>query len=129
MTTTESGKKVVIISLNEYRALYEFLKSREPAKIKERYGTTAYNTMIGHRIEDQFLLSAIDVIKNEIRNVEQECSDVCKKADADFDLAYKELRTQRETKKAEAEKAKLFKIDELNLQLKEMLATALGTAN
>ena len=128
VTTTESGKKVIIISLNEYRALYEFLKSREPAKIKERYGTTAYNTMVGQRIEDQFLLSAIDVIKNEIRNVEHEYSETCKRAEESFNESYKQLREKRDLEKAEAEKAKLFKIEELNQQMKDLLNSALGMA-
>ena len=119
---------MIIINLNEYRALYEYLKGRDSDKIKERYGTTAYNTMVGHRIEDQFLLSAIDVIKNEIRNVEQECAEVCKKADSDFDLAYKDLRTQRDSKKAEAERNKLSKIKELTLQVNELIKSSAGSA-
>jgi len=128
VTTTESGKKVIIISLNEYRALYEFLKSREPAKIKERYGTTAYNTMVGQRIEDQFLLSAIDVIKNEIRNVEHECFEICNRADESFDESYKQLREKREREKFNAEEAKRYKIEKLNQQMKDLLNSALGMA-
>lgn len=127
VTTNDSGRKIIVISLNEYRALYEFLKSREPSKIKERYGTKAFDTMVGHRIEDQFLLSAIDVIKNEIKNVEHECTELCKKAEEDFNESYNKIKKDRDGAKAAAETAKVSKIAELQNQLKELLSGALGT--
>lgn len=128
VTTDATGQKLIVVNLNEYRALYEFLKSREPAKIKERYGTKAFDTMVGHRIEDQFLLSAIDVIKNEIKNVEHECSNLCKKAEDDFNEAYNKLKKDRDSVKAAAEIAKTSKIAELQNQLKEMLSSTFGAA-
>ena len=127
VTTNDSGRKIIVISLNEYRALYEFLKNREPSKIKERYGTKAFDTMVGHRIEDQFLLSAIDVIKNEIKNVEHECTELCKKAEEDFNESYNKIRRDRDSAKAAAETAKVSKIAELQNQLKELLSGAIGT--
>ena len=126
VTTNDSGRKVIVISLNEYRALYEFLKSREPSKIKERYGAKAFDSMVGHRIEDQFLLSAIDVIKNEIKNVEHECTEICKKAEEDFNESYNKLKKDRDDTKAAAEIAKRGKISDLQSQLKDLLNATFG---
>lgn len=127
VTTNDSGRTIIVISLNEYRALYEFLKNREPSKIKERYGTKAFDVMVGHRIEDQFLLSAIDVIKNEIKNVEHECTELCKKAEEDFNESYNKIKKDRDDAKANAEIAKNSKIADLQNQLKELLSGVIGT--
>lgn len=126
MINADNGSKMIVISYKEYRALYEYLKGRDTDKIKERYGAEAYENMIGARVEDQFLLAAIDVIKNEIKNVEQNYSDLCKQADADFNEAYKVLRTQHEQKKMEVEKAKIEKIGELQQQMRDLLSGAIG---
>lgn len=124
VTVLDNDKKVVSINFNEYRALYEFLKSRDIEKIKERNGIETFNTMIGNRITDQFIISAIDVIKNEIKNVKEEYNEICAKAEQDFNDAYKKIKEVRDNAKGAAEKILINKINEFNTQLNELVTAS-----
>lgn len=121
ITNGTDGTEYVKISLHEYRALYEFLKGRNEQKIKERTGSKAFNIMVGKKIEDQFLLSAIDVIKNEIKNVETEYNQTLKDAEAEYMTAMNTAKAHKEAAVTEARNVKNEKIAELEKQMKEML--------
>lgn len=124
VTVLDNDKKVVSINFNEYRALYEFLKSRDIEKIKERNGIEVFNTMIGNRITNQFIISAIDVIKNEIKNVKEEYNEICAKAEQDFNDAYMKIKEVRDNAKDAAEKILINKINEFNTQLNELVTAS-----
>lgn len=121
ITKGADGKEYVKISLHEYRALYEFLKGRNEEKVKERTGSKAFNIMVGKKIEDQFLLSAIDVIKNEIKNVEAEYLQAVKDSENEYNIEVSAARTKRDAAQNTAKETKKAKISELENQMKEML--------
>lgn len=117
-------REFVEITLNEYRALYEFLKGRSPKKIKDRNGETAWESMIGKPVEDQFLISAMEAIKTEIKNAKEEYSrqynEAMSERDAAKSLADKIFREKTDN----FEKEKLAKIAELKAQMEEMVKMA-----
>ena len=115
------GKEYVKISLHEYRALYEFLKGRNEEKVKERTGSKAFSIMVGKKIEDQFLLSAIDVIKNEIKNVEAEYLQAIKDSETEYNNELNAAKSKKYTAQNTAMEIKKAKISELENQMKEML--------
>ena len=120
----ERDREFVEVSLNEYRALYEFLKGRDPEKVKERNGITAWNSMIGKQIEDQFLISAVETIKNEIAKVKetyaQQCSEASNERDTAKSLADKICREKIDSYQNEMKN----KIEELKAQMAEMVKMA-----
>lgn len=101
------------VTVADYRVVYETLKSRDVDKIKGKYGTNVYDEMIGNNVEDQFIISAIETIKNEISNV-------AKQRDADCEVR-KNKHTEESTRLynefiADEEKIK----NEANAKIKEM---------
>ena len=121
ITKGADEKEYVKISLHEYRALYEFLKGRNEEKVKERTGSKAFNIMVGKKIEDQFLLSAIDVIKNEIKNVEAEYLQAVKDSETEYNNEVNAAKSKKYTAQNTAMEIKKAKISELENQMKEML--------
>ena len=118
----ESDEKAnyIEISQEEYRCLYEFLKNRDKNRTIAKYGKEAYDSMIGKQIEDQFIISAIDVLKAEIQKTLQESSDK-------YDQLYNE-RTEK-IKSIESEYKQIFealeaeknqKVADLKNQILEM---------
>lgn len=117
----ERNRTYVEISLNEYRALYEFLKGRDTEKIKERNGVMAWDSMIGKPIEDQFVLSAIETIQAEIEKVKQECDQKCDEARSERDTA-KSLADKIYREKTDTyAKERRAKIEELKAQMADVI--------
>lgn len=117
-------REFVEISLNEYRTVYEFLKGRSPEKVKERNGVTAWNSMIGKPVEDQFLIGAIETIQAEIKKAKEEYSlhfnEAAKERDDAKSLADKIFREKTDN----FEKDKNAKIADLKNQMNEMIKMA-----
>lgn len=117
----ESNREFVEVSLNEYRALYEFLKGRNPEKVKFRNGVTAWDSMIGKQIEDQFILSAMETIKNEIAKVKEIYNQQCSEANNERDTA-KRLADKICIEKINGYNNEMNnKIEELKAQMAEMI--------
>lgn len=120
----EMNREFVEVSLNEYRALYEFLKGRNPEKVKERNGITAWDSMIGKQIEDQFLISAVETIKNEIAKAKEIYSQQCSEAYDERDTA-KSLADKICIEKIDSYQNEMKnKIEELKTQMAEMVKMA-----
>lgn len=119
--TKINDKEIVEISFEEYRTLYEFLKGRDTNKIKKRYGIDAWNSMIGKQIENQFVISAIDTIKNEIKKVKDnynmQFKNACQEKE---DIIYNAQKTFKEKTK-QYEKEMNDKINELKNQFNEII--------
>lgn len=88
-----------MINWNEYRFLYEILKSRDPKKIEKKYGIKAKESMIGQKIEDQFVLASLETMDAEYDRIckeeEKEMQDLQKK----YSEEYAELRKRHEAEK------------------------------
>lgn len=105
----------------EYRTVYEYLKGRDTKKIKEKYGANTYDRMIGKKIEDQFLISAIETIQATIKSVMDEGQAKI----AEVEKKYRDLRnslyTEESDNKNRIENETKAQIAELQNQLDEML--------
>lgn len=105
---------------NEYRTLYEVLKSRDSKKIQSKYGTANFKEMIGEKNEDQFALMATETIMTEINKLVKEREAEAKRLEDEHRQASNELW---EKQKKEKEASKNFyneKIKELEDQIKAM---------
>ena len=116
----------VVISENEYRSLYEFLKNRSKERTIRKYGEEAYNSMIGKKIEDQFLLSAIETIKNEINNANKEYENNRNTVQSNYEAVVTAARADRDIKLNELAEIRRNKIAELKNQIAEMQKIAIG---
>ena len=123
-----NGKKYLKVSFNEYRVLYEFFKGRDKEKSIDRYGRKAYNTMIGQRIEDQFLLSAIEIIKGEINTVIDEFNKNFNESMKEESKEVNEVRLKRNNDRKEMERIKNEKIAECQDRINELIKMSALTA-
>lgn len=122
----ENHEKCIVISFEEYRCLYEFLRGRNKEKTIKKYGEEAYNKIIGKQIEDQFLISAIDVLKSEILKAINEYTEYENAQQKERDEAYNKIRTQYQENCTEAKKIRDTKIADLQKQMEDMKAMAFG---
>ncbi len=98
------------INWNEYRYLYEILKSRDPKKIEKKYGTKAKDAMIGKKIEDQFVLASLETMDAEFDRICKEEEEEMKSLQKKHNEEYTEMRyRQEEEKKASIQKYKAMK--------------------
>ena len=119
----------ISVSRDEYRCLYEFLKGRDIDKIKAKYGKDVYERIIGTQINDQFLLSALEVIKNEINNTILERNARLEQIDKDYTERYNKMMAEKKNTKDNVSAEAAKKIDDLNKQMAEMMATAAVAAD
>lgn len=119
--TYNKSKQPFNYSFEEFRCLYEFLKGRDIKKIKRKYGADVYKEIIGQEIEDMFILSSIETIKNEITelqcNADAETKRIKHFYDEQIANLYNKSTTECNTVKTDTEN----KIKELELQINEMM--------
>lgn len=116
----DKEKDYIEITEYEYRSLYEFLKNRIKSNTIRKYGEEAYNTMIGKQIEDQFIISAIDVLKAEIQKTIKESEDQYHMVAEERNQKIEDLKSEYKMKLDEIEAAKESKILDLKNQILEM---------
>jgi hypothetical protein len=74
---TKNEVKSFEYSENDYRVLYEVLKGRNMDKLQGKYSKETFDKMIGNKIDDQFIISATELIKVEIAKlVEQRDAEI-----------------------------------------------------
>ena len=122
----ENGDQILIIDYNEYRAIYEYFKGRDKDKIISRYGQVAFDTMVGKKIEDQFLLSAIDVIRGEIKQATDEYAAIKKSLSEQEQAEINEIKAKYHNLLVEADARKAAKLSELQTNMKQMTAMAVA---
>ena len=108
------------ITQEDYRCLYEYLRNRDKNRTIAKYGKEAYDSMIGKKIEDQFIISAIDVLKAEIQKTTKEHSDKCDQLRDERSEKIKNIENEYRQLFAELEADKNNKITELKNQILEM---------
>lgn len=113
--------KLIPVSFDEYRVLYEVLKGRDRKKIERNYGTAAVSEMIGKKLEDQFIIAAIETCKIEINKFITEKNAALKEVEETYskerDILYKNYKD----KKADIEETAKAKIEEMEEQIKGLV--------
>lgn len=122
--TADSSERV-IISFEEYRALYEHLKERDKAKTIKAYGQKAYDEMIGEPLQDQFLISAIETIDEDKQRVDLEYTDKLLELDEMKNAELKKLNAKYAAMRESLLEEKKTKIDELNAQKGMLIQNAI----
>jgi len=113
----------IMITEKQYRIVYEFLKGR---KVSD-YPEVVFNSMIGKKVDDQFVISAIEVLRGEMEQVIATWKQTAQTTAQDFDAQIDQIRMKKgaELQRLEAEKNE--KIKELQNQMKEIAQTAIQT--
>lgn len=101
----------------DYRLLYEVLKGRNINKLKEKYSAAIWDQMIGKKIEDQFILTAIETIKGEISKLVSFREDELKKAEEEYNEVRKNLQADYQSKQEQIKSEASIKIKELEEQI------------
>lgn len=105
---------------NEYRTLYEVLKSRDPKKIKGKYGTASFKEMIGEKNEDQIALMATETIMAEINKLVKERESEAKRLEEEHRRFNNEMWEKQKKEKEDSKNFYNEKINELEDQIKMM---------
>lgn len=125
-STNESGEENVFEYREaDYLVLYEFLKGRSIDKLKSKYDQTKLDEMIGKRVEDQFVITAVETIQNEIAEIAETCEGEIYNMEAEFRENCNKLfdmmsKKNKENKKRIADKG-MEKIKDLQNQISEMI--------
>ena len=105
---------------NEFRTLYEVLKSRDSKKIQTKYGTANFKEMVGEKNEDQFALMATETIMAEINKLVQERESEAKRLEDEHCRISNELWEKQKKEKEDSKNFYNEKIKELEDQIKAM---------
>jgi hypothetical protein len=106
---------------DDYRILYEVLKGRNINKLKAKYGQTKWDEMIGENLKDQFVITAIKALHNEIlKIVETRDNDINDMNEA-HRQAYAELCKTRQENEMRIANEAADKIKNLQNQIQEMM--------
>ena len=105
----------------DYRILYEVLKGRDVDKLKAKYVQVKWDEMIGKKVEDQFVISAIETIQNEIAKIAETRDNDLKNAEAEYRAESNRLWTKNKENKERITNEAMEKIKELQNQINEMM--------
>ena len=105
----------------DYRILYEVLKGRNVDKLKAKYDQVKLDEMIGKKVEDQFVISAIETIQNEIAKIAETRDNDLKNAEAEYRAESNRLWTKNKENKERIANEATEKIKELQNQINEMM--------
>ena len=105
----------------DYRILYEVLKGRNVDKLKAKYDQVKWDEMIGKKVEDQFVISAIETIQNEIAKIAETRDNDLKNAEAEYREESNRLWTKNKENKEQITNEAMKKIKELQNQINEMM--------
>ena len=105
----------------DYRILYEVLKGRDVDKLKAKYDQVKWDEMIGKKVEDQFVISAIETIQNEIAKIAETRDNDLKNAEAEYRAESNRLWTKNKENKERIANEATEKIKELQNQINEMM--------
>ena len=105
----------------DYRILYEVLKGRDVDKLKAKYVQVKWDEMIGKKVEDQFVISAIETIQNEIAKIAETRDNDLKNAEAEYRAECNRLWTKNKENKERITNEAMEKIKELQDQINEMM--------
>ena len=102
----------------EYSCLYNFLKDRE---INKKFKQEVIDNIIGKKIQDQFILSAIEVIKNEIAQKKNEMAKCLTECNDEYQTKVNGIRNEWETAANTIKEKYNTMIDELKGNMNSLL--------
>ena len=105
----------------DYRILYEVLKGRNTYKLKAKYDQVKWDEMIGKKVEDQFVLTAIETIHNEIAKITENRDNDIKAADDEYRAEFNRLWTKNKENKERIANEAMKKIKDLQNQISDMM--------
>lgn len=105
----------------DYRILYEVLKGRNVDKLKAKYDQVKWDEMIGKKVEDQFVISAIETIQNEIVKIAETRDNDLNNAEAEYRAEFNRLWTKNKENKERIANEAMEKIKNLQNQINEMI--------
>ena len=105
----------------DYRILYEVLKGRNTDKLKAKYDQVKWDEMIGKKVEDQFVISAIETIQNEIVKIAETRDNVLNNAEAEYRAEFNRLWTKNKENKERIANEAMEKIKDLQNQISDMM--------
>ena len=105
----------------DYRILYEVLKGRDENKLKVKYDQVKWDEMIGKKVEDQFVISAIETIQNEIAKIAETRDNDLKNAEAEYRAEFNRLWTKNKENKERIANEAMEKIKDLQNQISDMM--------
>lgn len=120
--TGRSGNDIVFeYSEADYRILYEVLKGRNMDKLKAKYDQVKWDEMIGKKVEDQFVLTAIETIQNEIAKITENRDNDIKAADEEYRQEFNRLWNKNKENKERIINDAMEKIKNLQNQISDMM--------
>lgn len=105
----------------DYRILYEVLKGRNVDKLKAKYDQVKWDEMIGKKVEDQFVISAIETIQNEIVKIAETRDNDLNNAEAEYRAECNRLWTKTKENKERIANEAMKKIKDLQNQISDMM--------
>ena len=105
----------------DYRILYEVLKGRNTDKLKAKYDQVKWDEMIGKKVEDQFVISAIETIQNEIAKIAETRDNDLKNSEAEYRAESNKLWTKNKENKERITNEAMEKIKNLQNQISGMM--------
>lgn len=105
----------------DYRILYEVLKGRNTYKLKAKYDQVKWDEMIGKKVEDQFVLTAIETIQNEIAKITENRDNDIKAADDEYRQEFNRLWNKNKENKERIINDAMEKIKNLQNQISGMM--------
>lgn len=121
--TDRSGVERIVFEYCEtdYRILYEVLKGRNIDKLKAKYDQAKWDEMIGKKVEDQFVLTAIETIQNEIAKITENRDNDLKVVDAEYRQESSRLYNKIKENKERIINDAMEKIKNLQNQISDMM--------
>lgn len=127
----QGGKFKRVLTVNEtteefeftetdYRILYEILKNRNTDKLIAKYSKVKFDEMHGNKIEDMFILTAIETIKSEISQIIDNKEAALKQNGDEYNENQKKLRNHYEEARDQIIQTANEKIKELQEQIINM---------
>lgn len=105
----------------DYRILYEVLKGRNVDKLKAKYDQVKWDEMIGKKVEDQFVISAIETIQNEIVKIAETRDNDLNNVEAEYRAEFNRLWNKNKENKERIANEAMEKIKDLQNQISDMM--------
>ena len=102
----------------EYSCLYNFLKGRD---IIKKFKKEVINSIIGNKVQDQFVLSAIEVIKSEIIQKKDEMAKLVNEVNNEYQKKMDDIRKEWGDATGEIKTKYTMMIDELKNNMNQLL--------
>ena len=109
------------INETEFNCLYDFLRGKGALFISKKYKKEICDSIIGHQIEDQFIISGVEVLKAEIMKKETEFKTAKSNITEEYNNSVRELQKIHSEKIDNITKEFNLAIQALKDQMKDLI--------